>query len=115
MTTINGVDFRQVSRDALAAARAVVDDRDTWASLKDILANIGDGLTRDVRLIARRKASGEFNEDDARVFIEDQKMIARIRIRSVAIVGLQLAEDIWNAMAEVFRTAIHKALDWRIL
>ncbi|MCB1955052.1 MAG: hypothetical protein KDG55_05215 [Rhodocyclaceae bacterium] len=115
MTTINGVDFRQVGRDALAAARAVVDDPDTWGSLKDIVANVTEGLTRDVKLIARRKDSGEFNEDDARVFIEDQKMIARIRIRSVAIVGLQLAEDIWNAVAEVFRAAIRKALDWSVL
>lgn len=115
MTTINGVDFSKVSKDALEAARAVVKDEKTWASLKDIVSNISDGLTSDARLIAKRKQSGEFNEDDARVFIEDQKMVARIRIRSVAIIGLQAAEQVWNAIADVFRTAINKAIGWKIL
>lgn len=115
MPTINGVDFSQVSKDALAAAKGVLNDENAWANLKDIIKNISDSLTLDVQLIAKRKLSGEFNEDDARVYIEDQKMIARIRIRSVAIIGLQLAEKIWNAIAEVFKKAIDKALGWTLL
>jgi hypothetical protein len=115
MATINGVDFSRVAREAIEAARAVVEDKDTWASLHDIVKNVTEGLTKDVQLIAKRKLSGEFNEDDARVFLEDQKMIARIRIRSVAIIGLTLAEQIWNAVAQVFRAAIKKALGWTLL
>ncbi|MDH3602402.1 MAG: hypothetical protein OEU26_22535, partial [Candidatus Tectomicrobia bacterium] len=64
---------------------------------------------------AQKKASGEYNENDARVFLEDQKMLARIRLRSVAIITLQLAEQIWNAVTSVFRTAINQALGWNIL
>lgn len=115
MTTINGVDFSTVSKDAIAAAKAAVNDKDAWASLEDIIKNISDGLSNDVQLIANRKRSGEFNEDDARVFIEDQKMVARIRIRSIAIIGLQLAERVWNAIADVFRTAIKNAIGWTVL
>ena len=87
MTTINAVDFRQVSRDAVNAARDVVLDVNAWKELKDIVRNVSDSLAADVCLIAKRKLTGEFNEDDARVFLEDQKMVARIRIRSVAIIG----------------------------
>lgn len=115
MPTINGVDFSQVSKDALAAAKEVLNDEKTWAQLKDIINNLSEGLTKDVQLIAKRKLSGEFNEDDARAYIEDQKTIARIRIRSIAIIGLQLAENIWNAIAEVFGKAINKALGWMLL
>lgn len=115
MATINEVDFSQVSRDAIAAARVALNDENAWASLKDIIKNISDGLTKDVQLIAKRKLSGEFNEDDARVYIEDQKTLARIRIRSIAIIGLQLAERIWNAIADVFRKAINKAIGWALL
>jgi hypothetical protein len=115
MLTINGVDFSQVSKDAIEAAKAVVNNDSVWASLKDIIKNISDSLVNDAQLIAKRKLSGEFNEDDARVFIEDQKMVARIRIRSVAIIGLQLAERVWNAIAEVFRKAINKAIGWTVL
>lgn len=115
MPTINGVDFSQVSKDALAAAKVALNDEKTWAKLKDIINNLSEGLTKDVQLIAKRKLSGEFNEDDARAYIEDQKTIARIRIRSIAIIGLQLAENIWNAIAEVFGKAINKALGWTLL
>lgn len=115
MTTINGVDFSIVAKAALTAAKAIVNDETVWSELKDIIKNITDGLTKDVQLIAKRKLSGEFNEDDAKVFIDDQKMIARIRIRSVAIIGLQIAERIWNAIANVFRNAINQAIGWTIL
>jgi hypothetical protein len=115
MTTINAVDFRQVSRDAVNAARDVVLDVNAWKELKDIVRNISDSLAADVCLIAKRKLTGEFNEDDARVFLEDQKMVARIRIRSVAIIGLHRAEDVWNAIATVFRSAIQRAIGWTII
>lgn len=115
MPTINGVDFTQVSKDALDAARSALIDKKAWSSLNDIIKNLSDSLTKDVQLIAKRKLSGEFNEEDARAYIEDQKTIARIRIRSIAVIGLQLAENIWNAIAEVFRKAINKALGWTLL
>ena len=115
MTTINSVDFRKVTREAVDAARNVVVDVESWRQMKDIVRNVSDSLAADVCLIAKRKLTGEFNEDDARVFLEDQKMVARIRIRSVAIVGLHRAEAVWNAIANVFRGAIQRALGWTII
>jgi hypothetical protein len=46
--------------------------------------------------------------------LEDQKMVARIRIRSLAIITLQTAERLINAVIEVFRVAANKALGWDI-
>jgi UDP-3-O-[3-hydroxymyristoyl] glucosamine N-acyltransferase len=113
MTTINNVNFDDVVDEALEAAKAVVSDN--WDEANDIIENIAKGLANDVSFIAKKKLSGEFNEDDARVYLEDQKMLARVRLRSLAIITLQIAERIWNAIAEVFRTAINKALDWTLL
>jgi len=115
MSSINGVDFSKVVSDALKAAKGIADDDGAWSSIKDILKNVATSLEADVQLIAKRKMSGEFNEDDARIFLEDQKMVARIRIRSIAIIGLHQAERIWNAMAEVFRAAIKQALGWTVI
>lgn len=117
MATINGVDFSAVSKQALAAAKAAAKNEAAWTSLKDIVQNITDSLQGDIKLIAKRKLNpdGEFNENDAAVFMEDQKIVARMRIRSVAIIGLQVAENIWNAIADVFRTAIKQAIGWTIL
>lgn len=112
MATINGVDFGDVLDDAVEAAKAVVTNN--WDEVKDIIENIGKGLTNDVSFIAKKKLSGEFNEDDAKVFMDDQKMLARIRLRSVAIVTLQLAERIWKAIANIFRAAINTAIGWDV-
>ena len=112
---INGVDFGQVAQDALGAARAALGDEGAWQSLNGIVADISDGLAADIALIAEKKASGEFNEDDARAYLGDKTMVARIRIRSVAIIGLQMAEQVWNAVAGVFHKAIGQALGWALL
>ncbi|MCF8128453.1 MAG: hypothetical protein K9N10_08060 [Deltaproteobacteria bacterium] len=113
MTTINGVNFDDVADDAVKAAQTVI--ADNWDQARDIIENIAKGLTNDVSFIAKKKLSGEYNEADARIYLEDQKMLARVRLRSIAIITLQIAERIWNAIAEVFRTAIKKALDWTLL
>lgn len=113
MTTINNVNFDDVVDEALKAAKAVVSDN--WDEARDIVENIAWGITNDISFIAKKKLSGEFNEDDARVYLEDQKMLARVRLRSLAIITLQIAERIWNAIAEVFQTAITKALNWSLL
>ena len=44
-TMINGVNFTQVGKDALEAARVLLDDPATWKSLKDIVQNVADGFT----------------------------------------------------------------------
>jgi len=113
MTTINKVNFDNVIQEALIAAKAVITD--DWSEVRDIIENISKGLVNDIEFIAKKKLTGEFNENDARVYLEDQKMVARTRLRSLAIITLQIAEDIWNAIAGVFRTAINKALGWAII
>lgn len=113
MTEINGVNFDEVVDDAVAAVKDVISGN--WDEIKDIVKNIGESLTSDVSFIAKKKLSGEFNEEDAKVFMEDQKMLARIRLRSVAIITLQLAERVWNAIANVFNAAINRAIGWNVL
>jgi hypothetical protein len=113
MVTVNNVNFDDVVEDALKAAKAVITEN--WDEVRDIVENIAKGLANDVAFIATKKLKGEFNEDDARVYLEDQKMLARVRLRSLAVITLQIAERVWNAIAEIFRSAINKALGWTII
>lgn len=113
MADINGVNFSDVLDEAVLAAKAVITEN--WGELEGIIKNIGKGLVNDIHFVAEKKVTGEFNQDDARVFMDDQKMLARIRLRSVAMITLQLAERIWNAISNVFRTAINTAIGWDIL
>jgi len=110
---INNVDFDVVTEEAMVAAKRVANDG--WDELVDIVENIGQSLTSDVAFVAKKKASGEFEELDAKIFMEDQKTVARMRLRSVAIITMKIAERIWNAIAEVFNTAINTAVGWTLL
>jgi UDP-3-O-[3-hydroxymyristoyl] glucosamine N-acyltransferase len=113
MVTVNNVNFDDVVEDALKAAEAVITEN--WDEVRDVVENIAKALANDVVFIATKKLKGEFNEDDARVYLEDNKMLARVRLRSLAIITLQIAERVWNAIAEIFRSAINKALGWTII
>lgn len=115
MAEINKINFDSVINDALMAAKAALDNDQNWDAIRDIVENIGKSITGDIEFIAKKKASGEFNEADARVYLDDQRMLARIRLRSLAIITLQIAERIWNAIADVFRKAASTALGWVIL
>lgn len=110
---INNVDFEEVIQEAIKAAKKVATEG--WDELADIVENIGKSLTSDVEFIAKKKKNGEFDESDAKIFMEDQKTVARMRLRSVAIITLKTAEDIWNAIVGVFNTAINKAIGWKVL
>lgn len=110
---INGVDFDAVTKEAVAAAKNAATDG--WDQLSDVVENIGKSLTSDVEFIAKKKLSGEFDKSDAKIFLEDQKTVARMRLRSIAIVTLKIAERIWNAIVSVFNAAINKAIGWSIL
>jgi len=110
---INNVDFDDVTKDAMEAVRLIATDG--WDELKDIVENIGQSLASDVEFVAKKKLSKEFEELDAKIFMEDQKTVARMRLRSVAIITLKIAERIWNAIADVFNAAINKAIGWTVL
>ena len=110
---INGVDFDDVAKEAFEAAKNASDT--SWDELSDIVENIAKGITSDVEFIVKKKAKDEFDESDAKIFMDDQKTVARMRLRSVAIITLKTAELIWNAITTVFNTAINKAIGWKVI
>lgn len=109
---INGVDFDTVMKDAIKAAKAVVDT--DWPVLQGYVENIGRSIANDTLFLKQQQDSGEFDEADARMFMEDQKIVARMRLRSLTIISMQAAEDIINAITGVFKSAINNALGWQV-
>ena len=112
MTSINGVDVGDVVADAVSAAKVVASNN--WGELRDIVENIANGILNDVQYVAAQKLAGTLDEYGAKIFLEDQRMVARVRLRSVAIVTLNIAEDIMNAIIAVFNGAVNRALGWTL-
>ena len=110
MTTLNQIDVGDVLKEALSSARNAA--KDSWPAVSELADNIARSILIDIEYIARQKVLGQIDEYGAKIFLEDQRMVARARLRSLAIVTLQLAEDIINAMLRVFNAAAQKALGW---
>lgn len=112
MPKINDVDIGNVVKEAMAAAKET--GVSNWADIKDIVKHISDNMLSDLKYVAKKKLTGEFDEYDGKIFLEDQKMVARTRLRAIAIITLKTAERILNAIVEVFRGAASTALGWDI-
>lgn len=112
MTKLNNIEIGNVVQDAIAAAKGVAEG--DWKKIKDIVKNIADSLLVDLKYIAKEKLNNRIDEYGAKIFLEDQKMVARVRLRSLAIMTLQSAERILNAILDVFKTAANTALGWDI-
>ena len=82
--------------------------------MKGLVKNIADSMLVDLKYIAKEKLNNNIHEYGAKISLEDQKMVARIRIRSLTIITLQTAERVINAVIEVFRVAANKALGWDV-
>ncbi len=109
---IKDVDFNEVIREAAEAVKLI--SSDSWSEISDLVDNIGQSITSDIAFIAKKKLSGEFEEIDAKIFLDDQKTVARMRLRSIAIITMKTAERIWNAIIEVFNEATERAIGWRV-
>ena len=112
MTKLNNVEIGNVVKDAITAAKDVAEG--DWSEIKDIVKNIADSLLVDLKYIAKEKLNDRIDEYGAKIFLEDQKMVARVRLRSLAIMTLQSAERMINAILDVFKEAANTALGWDI-
>tara|TARA_R110002126_G_scaffold63511_5_gene162680 strand:- start:340 stop:690 length:351 start_codon:yes stop_codon:yes gene_type:complete len=110
MAILNNIDVGDVLADAMTSAKQAA--QSNWPVVSDMVDNIARSILIDLDYIARQKLLGQIDEYGAKIFLEDQRMVARARLRSLAIVTLQLAEAIINAILRVFNTAAQKALGW---
>lgn len=112
MAKLNGVEIGNVVKDALDAAQQVA--QGDWSELKGIVRNIADNMLADLKFIANEAKAGRIDRYGAKIFLEDQRTVARVRLRSVAIMTLQSAERILNAVIKVFQNAAKTALGWNL-
>lgn len=110
---INGVDFEIVTADAIKAAKSVI--QTDWPALKTFVEALGRGMASDALFLKVQLETGALDNAGAGTFLEDRKIVARMQLRSLAIITLQLAEDILNAMTAVFKSAINRMLGWNLL
>ncbi|MBO9549506.1 hypothetical protein [Pseudomonas sp.] len=107
-TIINGVDLDAVLLEAINAAKTII--QSDWPAIRAEVENLGRSMARDMIFLHQQQQAGTLSDNDIGLFLDDQKIVTRLRLRSIAIVTLQLAEAILNAMTAVFRSAIYRAL-----
>lgn len=112
-TIINGVDFDVVTADAIKAVKAVI--QADWPAVQSTIVSLGQRMASDALFVQRQLVDGKLDAAGAHALLQDQKIVARMHLRTVAIITLQLADAILDAMANVFKIAINRALGWDLL
>lgn len=110
---INGVDFDVVTADAIKAVKAII--QEDWPAVQATVFNLGQRMASNAVFVQRQLADGQLDAAGADALLQDQIIIARMHLRAVAIITLQLADAILDAMANVFKAAINRALGWDLL
>ena len=112
-TIINGVDFDVVTADAIKAVKAVI--QEDWPALQATVVSLAQRMASNALFVQRQLADGKLDAAGADALLQDQTIIARMHLRTFAIITLQLADAILDAMVNVFKTAINRALGWNLL
>lgn len=110
---INNVNFQAVMDKVVT--QIVQEHLDSEEDMRKVIEYIGKDMFSDIAFLTEKQQSGEYEENDARVFMDDQKLIARLRLRNLPSVDTAQANRAWQVIADEFSFAISRAIGWQVL
>ncbi|HYW03318.1 MAG TPA: hypothetical protein VFA86_05190 [Gammaproteobacteria bacterium] len=102
------MDFEQVFRDMLAAARDRLDARGPQARnyLREVMEQQKDVLAR----LARDRVSGALSDEDLRMELEAVRADVTVALEGLEVIARETAESAWNAAVKVLLEALTAAI-----
>ena len=110
---LNEVDFDDLFRHAVTAAKDVI--LHGWDSVKEHVKKSAKNL-RDAGIsIAKMLAEGVISQDEARLLLEDEKLVVRMQLRTVLAGAILMAQRVVTAIFGVFRDAFNRIMGFQIV
>ncbi|WP_271273680.1 hypothetical protein [Aliamphritea hakodatensis] len=110
---INNVDFDSVLERIIASA--TLENGTAQEDVRRVIEYIGRDMFSDIAFLREKQQSGEYEEDDARTLMDEQKLIARLRLRNLPSLDISQANRLWTLVADEFSFAISRAIGWQVL
>ena len=116
MDRLNALDLEAVLRDAVGAAKAAVlaiADAD-WNLIREFAKEAAKRLRDRGVTIAKALADGALTREDATMLAEEERIVARIQLRSAIGVALATAQKVIDAILGVIRAAFDRVLGFAL-
>ena len=97
----------------IEAAKEVLNS--SWLEVKPFAEQEFSHFTDNIKLIQELTTAGKITQEQARNQMEIQKESMRLVILCIRGVGMVAAENTLNAIIEVIKTPVNKALGWSLL
>jgi len=88
---------------------------DKWPEVRDYAESELKKLGENLLLIEKLRAAGEMSEEEARLYLDMQKLAMRNVLISIEGIGIITAERAINAALGVVRDSVNKALGFALL
>lgn len=113
MTAIDlGFNPEEVLKQAIGAAKTASGGH--WTAAKELAKKSAKDMINAGIMIKKMQVTGDISEEDAKQLIEEEKIVARIRLRSLAGIGLAAAQAIVNAIMDILKGTVNTAIGWDV-
>ena len=102
----------QLIKDCIAATKVALGAN--WKAAKELAKKSSKDLVNSAVMIQKMKIEGKITEEEAKQLIEEEKIVARIRLRSLVGIGLSGDEKAVNAIIGVLKGTANKAIGWEV-
>jgi hypothetical protein len=113
MQRLDETDFDDLLQQAVSAAKALVVHG--WDAVKEFVKKAAKNV-RDVGIsLAKMVAQHTITDDEAKLLLEDERILIRMQLRTVVGMGLLTAERVLNAILGVFKGAFNRIVGFELV
>lgn len=110
MATIN---YSELVREMLKIAKVSFSSK--WKEAEPYAKREFKSFSDNIKLIAKLKAQGKINEEQARLYLEIQKSSMRVVLLTIEGLGIIAVETAINGAINAIKKTVNRAIGWVIL
>ena len=110
---LHEVDFDDLFRHAVTAAKDVI--LHGWDSVKEHVKKAAKNLRDAGVSIAKMLATGVISQEEARILLEDERLVVRMQLRTVLAGAILTAQRVVAAILGVFRDAFNRIMGFDLV
>lgn len=108
MDRLEAVELDEVVGEAITAAKAAAGN--DWDDLSEYVEKSAKNLLSSGVMIAKLLAQGKIDQDDARQLAEEERIVIRMQLRTIAGVTLLAAQNVINAIVGVISKTVNEII-----
>lgn len=110
---LNAVDFDALVQEAISASKTLI--RHGWSSVKEFVKKAAKNVRDSGVAVAKMLAQGAITEEEAKLLMEDERILLRVQLRTIIGMALLTAERVINAIVSAFRDTFNTVMGFELV